>query len=175
MKVRTNMTLLPDFENRERIRTDVDSTLFVEAGAGAGKTYSLVQRLLTLILEREVPVTQIAAITFTKKAAAELSERLARELAKHAGNPVADRALLELPSAAIETLHSFCQRLLCLYPLESGIPPEITVQDNFAAERQSDVLRRRVSEAFSSTLEGVFPIAELSGGKILDADLREAL
>ncbi|OIR42646.1 hypothetical protein BJP08_04965 [Corynebacterium sp. NML140438] len=169
------MTLLPDFENRERIRTDVDATLFVEAGAGAGKTYSLVQRLLTLILEREVPVTQIAAITFTKKAAAELSERLARELAKHAGNPVADRALLELPSAAIETLHSFCQRLLCLYPLEAGIPPEITVQDNFAAERQSDMLRRRVSEAFSSALEGVFPIAELSGGKILDADFREAL
>lgn len=169
------MTLLPDQAARERIREDVDSTLFVEAGAGAGKTHSLVQRLLTLILEREVPVRQIAAITFTKKAAAELSERLAHALAEHAGNPVADRALLELPSAAIETLHSFCQRLLFLYPLEAGIPPEIVVQDSFAAARHSAALTRRVKEAFTAGLEGVFPIAELSAGKILDDDFRAAL
>ncbi|MEM1333960.1 MAG: UvrD-helicase domain-containing protein, partial [Actinomycetota bacterium] len=61
----------PDEAARERIRSDLDATLFVEAGAGAGKTRSLVERVVATV-ERGTPITSIAAITFTEKAAAEL-------------------------------------------------------------------------------------------------------
>ena len=70
----------PDVDDRQRIRTDLDHTLFVEAGAGAGKTSSLVDRVVNLV-ESGVSNTEIAAITFTEKAAAELRARLRTELA----------------------------------------------------------------------------------------------
>ena len=60
----------PDAPARDRIAHDIDSTLFVEAGAGAGKTSSLVKRIVNLVRE-DVSVTGIAAITFTEKAAAQ--------------------------------------------------------------------------------------------------------
>ncbi len=69
----------PDEAERERIRTDLDATLFVEAGAGAGKTSSLVARIVNLV-RSGVPITGIAAITFTEKAAAELRSRTRQRL-----------------------------------------------------------------------------------------------
>src|SRR6478672_6029675 len=59
---------------RERILTDLDTNILVEAGAGSGKTTSLVGRMLALV-ERGTSVEQIAAVTFTRKAANELRER----------------------------------------------------------------------------------------------------
>ena len=70
------MTDLADQPARDRVESDTTATLFVEAGAGTGKTYALVRRLSTLLLDDEVPIDQIAAITFTEKAAAELRDRL---------------------------------------------------------------------------------------------------
>jgi hypothetical protein len=64
----------PDEAERRRIRSDLGATLFVEAGAGAGKTSSLVGRIVNLV-RSGVPITAIAAITFTEKAAAELRSR----------------------------------------------------------------------------------------------------
>ena len=55
-------SLPPDEAARERIRTDLEATLFVEAGAGAGKTSSLVARIVNLV-RSGVPITGIAAIT----------------------------------------------------------------------------------------------------------------
>ncbi len=69
----------PDAAARERITTDLGANLFVEAGAGAGKTTQLVGRVLELV-RAGVPITSIAAITFTEKAAADLRHRLRRDL-----------------------------------------------------------------------------------------------
>ena len=52
---------------RERIRTDLDTNMLVEAGAGSGKTTSLVGRMYALV-ERGEAVERIAAVTFTRKA-----------------------------------------------------------------------------------------------------------
>lgn len=71
--------LPPDELERARVRDDLDTTLFVEAGAGAGKTSSLVARIVNLV-NSGVPITAIAAITFTEKAAAELRSRTRRLL-----------------------------------------------------------------------------------------------
>ena len=64
-----------DQDQRDRIAADLGTNLLVEAGAGSGKTRSLVDRLVALIRTGTAQIDQIAAVTFTRKAAAELRER----------------------------------------------------------------------------------------------------
>src|SRR5438045_699864 len=66
---------LPDEVARRRIRFDLDTSLLVEAGAGAGKTTEMVRRMVSLVETGRAGVQQIAAVTFTRKAASELRER----------------------------------------------------------------------------------------------------
>jgi len=54
---------------------DLERNLLVEAGAGSGKTTSLVDRMVALVRNRACTVDRIAAVTFTRKAAAELRQR----------------------------------------------------------------------------------------------------
>ena len=71
---------------RHRITADgLADTLFVEAGAGSGKTTQLVARIVNLVLERGVPLSAIAAITFTEAAAAELRTRIRAAFESAAG------------------------------------------------------------------------------------------
>jgi ATP-dependent exoDNAse (exonuclease V) beta subunit len=126
------MTELLDAEAREQIRSDTGSTLFVEAGAGSGKTHALVDRVTTLVLRDGVPLQTIAAVTFTEKAGAELRDRLRVEFEKArkgADRRLAEEALDDLDSASIGTLHSFAQQLLMAHPIEAGLPLLIDVLD----------------------------------------------
>ena len=78
----------PDQTDRDLVTGALGTTLFVEAGAGSGKTTALVRRVVNLILSG-VPVGRIAAITFTEKAAAELRDRVRVALANASeGRPV---------------------------------------------------------------------------------------
>lgn len=132
--------VLTDRAARDRIERGLDATLFVEAGAGTGKTTELVGRIVALV-RSGVPVERIAAITFTEKAAAELGERVRKGLEEAAAGKDkyvsftpderarCERALPDLDRAAIQTLHSFAQRILSLYPLEAGLPPQLQIVD----------------------------------------------
>ena len=130
------MTELADSAARWRISTDTGATLFVEAGAGSGKTSALVDRVRTLVLVDDVPLSAIAAVTFTEKAGAELRDRLRVEFEKalyDAGDDGqrdrAEQALDDLDAASIGTLHSFAQQLLTAHPIEAGLPPLVEVLD----------------------------------------------
>ncbi len=142
---------------RDRIGTVVDKTLFVEAGAGTGKTTSLVARIMSLITGPEsVPINQIAAITFTEKAATELRNRIRAEINQRltqikaaAGSKVVNSAaatttkhlsstLDGLDGAAISTLHGFARRLLDEHPLEIGLPPSFEVLDEITSQVMFD-------------------------------------
>src|SRR5271157_6010819 len=72
--------MISDQSVRERVTHDHDTLFAVDAGAGTGKTTLLVSRLIALLLEKQAPLSRIAAITFTEKAAAELAERLRTKL-----------------------------------------------------------------------------------------------
>ena len=69
-----------DTGSRQAIERELGRTLFVEAGAGTGKTTALVGRIVQLVLSEDssvrCPLNKIAAITFTEAAAAELRERI---------------------------------------------------------------------------------------------------
>ncbi|HLV75960.1 MAG TPA: UvrD-helicase domain-containing protein, partial [Vulgatibacteraceae bacterium] len=108
----------PDQEQRDRILNDLDTNLLVEAGAGSGKTTAMVGRMVQLIRTGRAEVDQIAAVTFTRKAAAELRERFQERLereyrsALESGDDAArdrfGRALASLDGCFIGTIHSFC-------------------------------------------------------------------
>ncbi|MBB1021407.1 UvrD-helicase domain-containing protein [Dietzia sp. E1] len=155
------MSQLPDQAARDRVETDTAATLFVEAGAGTGKTYALVRRLSTLLLDDAVPIDRIAAITFTEKAAAELRDRLRVHLVERRaeGDARADDALAGLDTAAIGTLHSFALRLLSENPLEAGIPPRVTAQQDTAEAAAVEALWQECA----TVLFGSGPTAERSG------------
>jgi ATP-dependent exoDNAse (exonuclease V) beta subunit len=126
---------LVDAEARAAISSRLDENLFVEAGAGSGKTRSLVERVVALV-RRGDSVQSIAAITFTEKAAEELRARVRRELELGVarGASACEAALIELDRAAIGTLHSFAQRLLQEAPIEAGLPPRIEVLDDIRSD-----------------------------------------
>ncbi len=74
------MPLPVDHAEREEIRTALDANLCVEAGAGTGKTTSLVERIVEVLASGRADAESLAVITFTEKAAAELSARVRERL-----------------------------------------------------------------------------------------------
>ncbi len=133
------MTVTPlDLTARERVASDLDHTLFVEAGAGSGKTRSLVDRVVALV-RSGFAMREIAAITFTEKAAAELRDRIRHRLADEHRAAAPDdttfrTALEQVDAAAISTLHAFAQRILTEHPIEARLPPDVAVLDEVASQ-----------------------------------------
>jgi ATP-dependent helicase/nuclease subunit A len=131
--------ILADQPARDQITTDTGRTLFVNAGAGSGKTAALTNRVIRLVLTDGVPLRHIAAVTFTEKAGAELRDRLRvrfeAECARRDGaaRQVAEDALNDLDGAAIGTLHSFAQRLLMEHPIEARLAPQVEVLDEIGS------------------------------------------
>ena len=71
-----------DIKYRKTIEENLDVSMLVEAGAGSGKTMSLVNRMLSLIGSGKTTVDRMAAVTFTRKAAAEMKARFQISLEK---------------------------------------------------------------------------------------------
>ena len=121
---------IDDSANRERIRTQLDRSFLCLAGAGAGKTHELVERMAACATEGIAPVDRMAAITFTRKAAGEMRGRLfsrLRQLRALATGAAAQRlheAARKIDQCYIGTIHSFCARLLRERPVEAGLEPD---------------------------------------------------
>jgi ATP-dependent exoDNAse (exonuclease V) beta subunit len=126
---------------RAAIVEERGATLFVEAGAGSGKTRALVDRVVALTTLAGIPMREIVAVTFTEKAATELRDRIRRQLeitaqvaADTQARERARAALDELDGAAVSTLHAFAQRLLVEHPIEAGLPPRVEVGDEIQSQ-----------------------------------------
>ncbi|MGZ9583314.1 UvrD-helicase domain-containing protein [Paenibacillus marinisediminis] len=129
-KVSTEHLMREDAAARDRIATDLDTTFLVEAGAGSGKTTSMVGRMIALIRAGRAEARSIAAITFTNKAASELKGRFRIQLEKELAQAVngqerkkLEAALRQMPECFIGTIHAFCGRLLRERPIEAGLDP----------------------------------------------------
>jgi ATP-dependent helicase/nuclease subunit A len=123
----------PDQEARDRIIEELDISLLVEAGAGSGKTTALLERMVALVATGTAKIGQIAAVTFTRKAAAELAERFqiaieealqrCREVGEVELAERLDRALRDRDRGFVGTIHAFCGRLLRERPVDAGLDP----------------------------------------------------
>ena len=140
---------LVDQDARTRIAQDLDANLMVIAGAGTGKTTALVGRIVELVRSGTATLREIAAITFTEAAAAELREQVrhAIETAALAGDARMVEAGAEIDDAAISTLHSFAQRILLEQYVDAGLPPGFEVLDDTADTADFEVRWNRFADA----------------------------
>jgi ATP-dependent exoDNAse (exonuclease V) beta subunit len=133
---------LEDQDARTCATTDLARSLSVEASAGTGKTSLIVGRVVALIETGTAAIREMAVITFTEKAAAELEERVRLGIEKRldalrgGGAPPGDEAAArlaqahgELDQASIQTIHAFATSLLRRRPVEAGVDPRFTVAD----------------------------------------------
>ena len=158
---------------RTRERTDLASdptmSAWVAANAGAGKTYTLANRVARLLLS-DAPPEKILCLTFTKAAAAEMQHRLFRQLGEWsmlADEPLRDkisrhrrRATMICPKRGacsprrwrrpgglkVLTLHGFCQIVLTRFPMEAKVPPGFDVLDDASARALMAGARQAVLE-----------------------------
>lgn len=143
-----------DKRNRALIVTELQQNFFVEAGAGSGKTTSLIQRMIALLAAGTCSVSEIVAITFTRKAAAELRERMQTELEKRlrleGDKKIRKRledALSNLHLCFLGTIHSFCGKLLRERPVEAGVDADFAeVEGEELASIQRGAWERYLSE-----------------------------
>ena len=129
---------LPDAAARDRA-VDPAHNVVLEASAGTGKTHVLVERYLNL-LQRGVDPANILAITFTRKAAAEMRGRILAELRKRAESTGAHRDqwrdIRDRGSdIAISTIDAFCLSLLHEFPLEANLDPGFEMADETQVPR----------------------------------------
>lgn len=107
---------------------------WVSASAGSGKTKVLVDRLMNLLVMGVDP-QRILCLTFTRAAAAEMLQRLTsqlrlKSLQDQQLQPVFLKVLDTPPR--IQTIHSFCQQLLTRFPLEAGLTPKFSIEDDLS-------------------------------------------
>jgi ATP-dependent exoDNAse (exonuclease V) beta subunit len=132
-----------DAHARAAIREQLDDTVVVEAAAGTGKTSELVHRIIAVLASGRARVEQIAAVTFTEKAAGDLKLRLRAELevARHAAaageimRARLEHARTHLEEARVSTIHTFCADLLRERPIEAGVDPQFQVLTEADADR----------------------------------------
>jgi ATP-dependent helicase/nuclease subunit A len=121
--------------------------MLVEAAAGTGKTTSMIQRMTALLNRGECLASRLAAVTFTRKSAAELRSRFQIELEtrvrderKGSRETNLQKALAQIDQCFIGTIHSFCARLLRERPVEAGVDisfEEIDEDVDLALRRQT--------------------------------------
>jgi ATP-dependent helicase/nuclease subunit A len=147
-----------DTERRQQEAADPRASAWVSANAGTGKTHVLTLRALRLMLSGTIP-ERILCLTYTKAAAAEMSKRvydrlagwvtmekvpLAAALEDLENRPPTDEELerartlftmaIETPGGLkVQTIHSFCERLLQRFPLEAGVAPGFSILDDATA------------------------------------------
>jgi uncharacterized protein (TIGR00375 family) len=121
----------PNLEQEAAI-AHADGPLLIVAGPGTGKTRTLVERIARLVRTRAAAPDEITAITFTRKAATELRERLAKLLGARAGG------------VSVQTFHALGLDLLRAHTAAAGLPPRFAILDE--AGRQ-ELLARVYREA----------------------------
>ena len=118
---------------------DPANNVVLEASAGTGKTTVLVQRYINL-LKAGVEPGNILAITFTRKAATEMRERIVRDLRAAASLSEFDKARWvslrdRLGEISISTIDAFCLSLLREFPLEADLDPGFDLADETEVPR----------------------------------------
>jgi ATP-dependent helicase/nuclease subunit A len=183
----------------EQLRAaDPRHSVWVMANAGSGKTHVLVDRVVRLLLAGFAPQS-ILCLTFTKAAAAEMSLRLFKllsswialddaalvhELKKLGATDVGPMGLaqarrlfataIETPGGLkIQTIHAFCEKLLQLFPVESGLAPGFRVMDE--ADRKVLLEEARVAALGEAAEAGDDSLLLLDDGLISSSEAFEAL
>ncbi len=146
--------ILADQSARDLALTAFDTNIFIDAGAGTGKTRTLVDRIVNQISKQgEFSITNLAAITFTEKAGAELRTRFRQSLVEASGQASSDLerqrigdAVNLLDTAPIGTIHSFCKRILSDNSIQADLPVGFQIASEAAGPMHRIIRARRIAD-----------------------------
>lgn len=132
--------------------------ILVSASAGSGKTHTMVTRLIRLIIEENISVSEILAVTFTEASASDMKEKLRKEISATITNTSDEKKrekllseISELSCSDISTIHSFCGRLIRKYFFVAGIAPDFKVaDDDDASVIQNECIKKAFNEFYDS-------------------------
>lgn len=163
------MSLLEGLNPTQReVVQSVDGPVMVLAGAGSGKTRTLVSRICYLIEERRVSPYKILALTFSNKAAKEMRDRIGREVP------------FDIGALQVTTFHSFCARVLRSEAAYLGLSKSFTIYDTSESKSIAKAIlsRRGIGLKEISPYEILYYIDDLKnhgfyrGRKNLDPDFK---
>lgn len=144
-----------NYTPEQNVAMSIDSHMAVSANAGSGKTFVLVQRYINL-LKNGVKPEQIVAITFTKKAAKEILERIykniEKELQSKNSSEIEKQLLISakktMYKSSIGTIHKFCRTLIDLYGFEAGLPKSNIVIEEYEYKKIEKTIFSRTLKEF---------------------------
>jgi len=141
---------------KQQQASDLSNHILVTANAGSGKTKVLSGRYIDALLNKNIRVNEIAAISFTDKAASELYSKIREQLVKKYNDSKDDNEktrlnglIKDLVNSNISTFHSFCSSLLKEYPLEAGLDPSFKLLDDQSSD---NLMRETTDEIISRSL-----------------------
>ncbi|MCW2705495.1 MAG: uvrD2 [Blastococcus sp.] len=123
---RCGLSYAPSPEQARVVSAPPDRPLVVVAGAGSGKTETMAARVSWLVANRLVEPEAILGLTFTRKAASELNERVRLRLGALARHPETDpdlRRRLEIAQPTVSTYHGYAAALVAEHGLRIGVEP----------------------------------------------------
>ena len=149
---------MADLTTQQQAAVEIEGDVLVMAGAGTGKTHTLVERVLHFALraDRPVPLDRILVVTFTNAAAAELRRRLRDRLTeRYEAAPEDERVaaqLARLDCAAISTIHGYCLRLLREHFHVLGLDPAVSVlEEGEARQLQLEAIETVFEPLYTAT------------------------
>jgi DNA helicase-2/ATP-dependent DNA helicase PcrA len=122
-----NKLLVEVNEKQRSAITHPDTPLLIIAGAGSGKTKTLTHRIAWAIAEKGKDPSSIVALTFTNKAAGEMTGRLMELLQGQSGQETFGSFAPHMPF--VGTFHKFCLRLISMHPEKVGLSPRFSIFD----------------------------------------------
>jgi ATP-dependent helicase/nuclease subunit A len=148
---------MANLTSHQKAALDISKHISLTANAGSGKTFVLSMRYLEIAIQEDIPLRNIAAITFTDKAAGELYTKIVKQVDEKIAasvDPQLTRKLenirRQLVSANISTIHSFCINILREYPVEAELDANFVPVD----ERTSgELIELSVENVIKSALE----------------------
>lgn len=152
-----------NIQQRQAVK-EIDGPMMILAGAGSGKTRTLVTKIAYLLEEKNISPFQLLALTFSNKAAKEMRDRVGRDVSCDVG------------ALQVTTFHSFCARLLRAEANYLGLSRNFTIYDT--AEQKSVVKailnRRGISTKETSPFEVMYFIEDLKNhGHYPDRDISD--
>lgn len=144
-------------EQQQKAVNSIDRNVLVSAGAGSGKTHVLVERYIELLrCNPDMAVSNIVAVTYTRKAAAEMRTRLKSKIAQLQVTADSEerarwnQCYTEIDGARIVTIHSLCESILKAFPVDAAIDPQFEIVDDVG---QSQLLRNAMDRAFREVID----------------------
>lgn len=162
-------------KSQEEVLEDKSKCLLVSASAGSGKTATVIQKILNLIVKDKIDLQELLVITFTELASLEMKIRLKEKLFEEVKNDSSlTKQIDKLPTSDISTIHGFCSKCIRKYFYELNLNPNFLVLDETNSSFLKGVAINKVIQFYSEKQDDEFVmLSQIFGGGRNFASLKD--